>query len=145
MSFSRVPAHDPRGPYWQGYEWSEWVPLEDSDLNAPKPPHQRGVYRVHCRQQGLAYIGISDNVAARIGTLRRQVYEGVRRGHSAGRCIREAPGPAYVSWVELDPERVSRRELYGIEVELIAAYRAATHQSPHCQWSGGLRREGGPS
>jgi hypothetical protein len=38
---------------------------------------------------------------------------------------------------------VSRRELYGIEVELIAAYRAAMHESPHCQWSERLRRQGG--
>jgi hypothetical protein len=136
MTYSRVPAHNPRGPYWQGYAWSEWSRIEDA-----RPPKQRGVYRVRSGRAGLDYIGISDDLAMRVGILRR-CHQGRSGAHPACRCIREAPGFVRVSRGTFDEDEVSRRELYGIEVELIAAYRAAIHESPHCQWSERLRREG---
>ena len=40
-----------------------------------------------------------------------------------------------VSWVVMDP--LSRRELMGQEVDLIAAHRAAFGDSPTCQFAGG--------
>lgn len=137
MTYARVPAHNPQGPYWQGYAWEDWRRIEDA-----RPPRQRGIYRLHSRRRGLDYIGISDSLASRIGILRR-CYQGARGAHPACACVRDAPGTVQISWVELDPKEVSRRELYGIEVELIAAYRAAMHESPHCQWSERLRRQGG--
>jgi hypothetical protein len=137
VSYDRVPAHNPRGPFWQGYRWEPWVRIE-----AAGREQERGIYRVHSRRRGLDYIGISDNLASRIGTLRR-CFAGGQGSHPACRCVHEAPGVVRISWVELKPDDVSRRELYGIEVELIAAYRAAMHESPHCQWSERLRRQGG--
>ncbi len=40
-----------------------------------------------------------------------------------------------LSWVVMDP--LSRRELMGQEVDLIAAHRAAFGDSPTCQFAGG--------
>ena len=138
MPYIKVEAHNPQGPFWQGYEWSAWV-----DLNAARPERAQGIYRVRCqRRRGLLYIGISGNLSARSGKLRRGVIE-QRPGHPASQCVREQRCHPQISWVVLTREAVGvgRRELYGIEAELIAAYRAAFHESPDCQWSGRERRE----
>lgn len=129
-------ARDPRGSFWLGLPWSAWAPLAESDPQ----PHQ-GIYRVRSGRAGLAYIGMSSNLASRVGTLRRSIGAGRGHLHPAGVCIkRSSSGQIEVSWVELTQ---SRREVYGIEVDLIAAYRAEVGESPHCQWSERQRRQGG--
>src|ERR1035441_6558920 len=113
MPYIKVEAHNPQGPFWQGYEWSDWVHLSDA-----RPLRAQGIYRVRRqRTRGLLYIGISGNLSARVGTLRRGVCD-QRGGHPASRCVRERGGIPQVSWVVLSPEEigVGRRELYGIEV-----------------------------
>jgi hypothetical protein len=56
--------------------------------------------------------------------------------HYAGGCVAShAAGRAVVvSWIELPT--IDRRELMGIEVDLIAAYRISTGGSPPCQFAG---------
>lgn len=78
MPYVKVQAHNPQGPFWQGYEWSKWVSLRDA-----RPGRAQGIYRVRRqRSRGLLYIGISGNLAARAGTLRRGVFD-QRGGHPA--------------------------------------------------------------
>jgi hypothetical protein len=129
-------ARDPRGSFWYGLSWSTWAPFAESN-----PRRHQGIYRVRSSRTGLAYIGMSGNLASRIGTLRRSIEAGGGHVHPAGACIkRSSSGRIEVSWVELTE---SRREVYGIEVDLIAAYRAEVGESPHCQWSERQRRQGG--
>lgn len=109
-------ATDSRGSYWRGLDWSAWASLGDS-----RPDGVQGIYRVRSGRKGLAYIGMSGNLASRVGTLKRSVDAGGGHFHPAGGCInRNSRGQIEVSWVKLTQ---SRREVYGIEVDLIAAYR----------------------
>jgi hypothetical protein len=138
MSFTRVKAHDPSGEFWQGYRWSSWEVLADA-----RPPKVPGIYRIMAnRHRNLLYIGISSNLATRVSTLRRGVMTGRAVTHPAAPCVGSyGPSNIRISWVEIKTDELSgdhegRRELYGIEAELIASYRAALHESPLCQWSG---------
>lgn len=132
MSDTGDAAQTPRGPHWKGYAQSDWVWLDRTDVL--EPPDAMGVHRVRSRRRGLAYVGMAgrgktSSLRTRIAMLRCTVAG--RRGHAAGRCIcRLSRGPIYVSWVALD---VDIREVYGIEVDLIAAHRAVMHESPYCQ------------
>lgn len=51
-------ARDPRGSYWRGLSWSEWATFGDS-----RPTRGQGIYRVRSDSKGLAYIGMSGNLA----------------------------------------------------------------------------------
>jgi hypothetical protein len=127
---------EPHDPGWQGKEWSEWFRLEDV-----RPPAVEGIYRVRLASHGrrLLYIGMSgSSLRGRLGKLRRDVRRGTSREHTAGRvlsakCGRD-PRKLWVSWIDLEGE--DRREIYGIEVDLIAAYRQVMRESPACQWHG---------
>lgn len=135
MAWRGVPAHDPQGGHWQGYEWADWLPLPV--VSGRIVPHCQGVYRVRAlRRPGLLYIGITGSVANRLNSLRRAVAAGTGRGHIAGRAISAVGRPVEVSWTELPVSVVERREVFGIEAELIAACRAVMQASPVCQWSG---------
>jgi len=132
VSFVKVRAHDPRGEFWQGYEWSKWEALATA-----KAPQRQGIYRVLAgRERRLLYIGISGNLYRRLYTLRRGVIQGLKVAHPAVACVRQHWSVIKVSWVVLEEHETERRELFGIEAELIAAYRSTLHESPTCQWSG---------
>jgi hypothetical protein len=125
---------NPHSDRWRRLVWSTWVALGEAS-----PPNQQGTYRLRCRRRkGLLYIGISENLATRLGRLRRALNRDDHRGHYAARGIaaERAKGCSVeVSWVVMDP--LSRRELMGKEVDLIAAHRAAFGDSPTCQFAGG--------
>jgi hypothetical protein len=114
--------------------WSMWVALDDAS-----PPNRQGIYRLRCRRRkGLLYIGISQRLATRLARLRRALNRQDHRGHYAARSIaaeRVKGCRVEVSWVVMDP--LSRRELMGQEVDLIAAHRASFGDSPTCQFAGG--------
>ena len=132
---------DPRDPHWGGLEWSEWHPLVNTGNGKGLIPGNRGIYRL--QRVGLPeviYVGISDQLRSRISSLRNGA------GHSAAPCV-AALGRGHiieVSWATVSrmsteqpvsPEQ-ERRELLGLEVDLIAACRRCFGQSPACQFHG---------
>lgn len=134
-------SDDPRDLDWLGHEWQRWVDLDAAVAGRGGIPRVQGIYRVRCRgTRGLLYIGISGSLSARLRRLRRGMSDPHGVGHYAGGCVAShaAGRVVEVSWVELPLPKTDRRELMGIEVDLIAAYRAFTGgKSPPCQFAGG--------
>ena len=130
---------DPHSPHWADLAWSLWHHL-DTTAQRGLVPRKRGIYRLRCKgRSALIYIGISDKLSSRLGGLRRARNHPPRyRGHSAAACVvqHEARG-AIVEVSRTQLENVSRRELMGLEVDLIAACRARFGDSPACQFHGG--------
>lgn len=135
MTEHRDPA-DPAGDYWHRLAWSAWHQLDatTSLVIQPKP----GIYRLRCQGRlDLIYIGISVRLSSRLGALRRARGRPRHRGHSAAACVagHEANGEVVeVSWALT--EGIDRRELMGLEADLIAACRARFGKSPACQFHG---------
>ena len=143
-----IRAHNPQWGYWQGYEWSPWHRIDgESGQNivyakgrnpAPEIP---GLYRIRCtRHAGLEYIGMSaTSLRARLytcwlsavhlesgGNATRHPYSEHLVAHArSGRQVS-------VSWTALDG--LDKVELFGIECELIAAYRATRGRNPAHQF-----------
>jgi hypothetical protein len=126
---------DPQGPGWGGLVWSSWFHL-DTDARIPRAA---GIYRLRCLgRRGLIYIGISVRLSGRLGGLRRARSRPDKRGHYAAGCVagHEARGEVVeVSWAIVEDK--DRRELMGLEVDLIAAHRKH-FGSPACQFHGQL-------
>ena len=130
---------DPQSPGWENLAWSPWQHL-DATAEYGLVPRKQGVYRLRCKgHPALVYVGISDRLSSRLGGLRRARSRPPHyRGHSAAACVadHEAQGKVVeVSWAVL--EDLDRRELMGIEVDLIAACRRRFRESPACQFHGG--------
>lgn len=129
---------DPQGPRWSGLEWSGWHRLDDTA--APGlVPREAGIYRLRCQgRPELIYVGISDELSRRLGGLRRaRCNPPSYKGHSAAACvvaIERHVGAVEVSWALTGD--MGRRELMGLEVDLIAACRARYGDSPACQFHG---------
>ena len=131
---------DTQGPSWQGMTWSDWHQLDSADVPVP---NCAGLYRLRCHDQpGLIYIGISDRLRSRLGGLRRARHRPDKKGHYAAACVAafERQGKIVeVSWSTFaDPDR---RELMGLEADLIAAHRRM-HGNPTCQFHGHPRAAG---
>jgi hypothetical protein len=125
---------DPQDPCWGDLGWSDWYALEKTGDGSGLVPQVQGIYRLRCRRRPeLIYVGMTERgLRSRIARLRRGV------GHSAAACVaehREAGNIVEVSWVTL-PE-LDKRELMGLEVDLIAACRRRFQgRSPACQFHG---------
>jgi hypothetical protein len=129
---------DPRDPRWCGLAWSEWHPLDGTAESGLVPP-EAGLYRLRCRGRAeLIYVGISDRLRSRLGGLRRARHRPLDyQGHSAAACVaafEQRHEVVEVSWAPAGG--TGRRELMGMEVDLIAACRARYGQSPACQFHG---------
>jgi hypothetical protein len=128
---------DPLGPRWGGLSWSDWHEL-DAVAARGLVPRDAGAYRLRCGGR-VIYVGISDRLGSRLGGLRRARGHPEHRGHSAAGCVAgfERRGEAVeVSWALAGD--IDRRELMGLEVDLIAGCRAWYGESPACQFHGGL-------
>jgi len=128
---------DPQDSLWEGLVWSRWHQLDTPGGRAV--PSEAGVYRLRCHgDPALIYIGISDRLSSRLGGLRRARGREDKRGHYAAACVaaHEKQGNTIeVSWAIAGD--VDRRELMGLEVDLIAAHRKR-FGSPACQFHGQL-------
>ncbi|MGO9077954.1 MAG: hypothetical protein ACLQDY_02780 [Streptosporangiaceae bacterium] len=136
-----MPVHEPHQD-WHDLRWSAWVPVEDIE----RVPAKRGIYRLRCQssKDKLIYVGISDRLSSRLNGLRRALPRARQHmddqtyvGHSAARCVvqhQDRGESVEVSWAEI--AGIDRRELMGLEVDLIAACRAAYGHSPACQFHG---------
>jgi hypothetical protein len=123
---------DPRSPDWGSMRWSAWYPLDATGVGAGLVPPKQGIYRLQrVGHPELIYVGVSNRLRTRISNLRNGA------GHSAAPCVAEhrCRGDVIeVSWTTTDAER---RELLGLEVDLIAACRRLFGRSPACQFHGG--------
>ncbi len=132
MDASERILDDPRSPHWGGLEWSEWYPLDSTGGGIGLVPRGTGIYRLQrADHPELIYVGVSDRLRTRISNLRNGA------GHSAAPCVakhRSRGDAIEVSWAIVNDER---RELFGLEVDLIAACRRLFGQSPACQFHGG--------
>lgn len=135
----------PHSQQWQRHAWEPWHRLDDvlTSRSAFPAPREQGIYRLRAhRRVGLLYIGLTGNLRQRLNALATAVERAHVGGvgfHPAGRCLaqREQRGQTIeVSWVEIPG--VDRRELFGIECELIAAYRHEKRRNPECQFAGGV-------
>jgi hypothetical protein len=130
---------DPQDPRWRGLEWTSWKQLDEAFRVRAAIPRAAGVYRLRASDcPGLIYIGISDRLSSRLGGLRRARYRADKKGHSAAACVaaHEAAGKIVsVSWATVGD--MDRRDLMGLEVDLIAAHRQNSG-SPACQFHGKL-------
>lgn len=127
---------DPRRDRWAGVAWEPWVALEEAAAKRGGIPRKQGIYRLRSRRgKGLLYIGISVRLTQRLHGLERAIHRPDHVGHYAGGCVARAAGSEVeVSWVVRD--RISKRDLLGEEVDLIAAYRRTMGSSPRCQFAG---------
>lgn len=135
---------DPSDPRWGGLEWSNWHSLDETGSGQGLVPRGMGIYRVRIAgQPQLIYVGISKRLRMRIGNLRRGV------GHSAASCVaaHRIQGHAVeISWALVTPSQMNvrhpddqeevKRELFGLETDLIAACRRLFGHSPACQFHG---------
>ncbi len=133
---------DPRDGDWGGLPWSDWYPLERTGDGHGLVPVEVGIYRV--RRAGspeLIYVGITDGLRGRMSQLRNG------SGHYAAECVeahRSLGHSIEVSWActsQMNIDRrlsmkEKRRELMGLEVDLIAACRRLYGRSPACQFHG---------
>jgi hypothetical protein len=130
---------DPQDAHWQGLNWTCWKQLDEAFRDRGAVPRASGVYRLRASGcPGLIYLGISDQLSSRLGGLRRARHRPDRKGHSAAACVAayEAAGKIVsVSWVTVTD--MKRRDLMGLEVDLIAAHRQ-NFESPACQFHGDL-------
>jgi hypothetical protein len=130
---------DPQDPRWWGLEWTGWQQLDQAFQARDAIPRAAGVYRLRARDcPGLIYIGISDRLSSRLGGLRRARYRVDKKGHSAAACVaayEKAGKIVSVSWATV--RDIDRRDLIGLEVDLIAAHRRRLG-SPACQFHGKL-------
>jgi hypothetical protein len=132
---------DPRGDKWQGVAWEPWIGLKEATSTRGDIPRKQGIYRLRGRRnKGLLYIGISVRLAQRLQGLNRAISRTDHVGHYAGGCIARAVGSSVeVSWVVR--EKISKRDLLGEEVDLIATYRKVMRSSPRCQFAGERLRD----
>lgn len=149
MGFSHIPGHNPKGNYWQGYEWSPWLPLSkvaDSSPEAVSADAQlAGLYRLCLpRSHGLLYIGQSGrSVHRRLrGHYDRALFAAGLKPRASDRPLR----PMYnqmgemilkkwvlmASWTPLPG--LPKGDRLGVEAELIAAYRAVMGKNPTFQF-----------
>jgi hypothetical protein len=139
---------DSQGPRWGGRRWSEWCSLDEATVaRVALAPVDPGIYRLRCAgEPGLIYIGQSGSSLR--GRL-RQLVRGIRNvsapnqhvPHFAAPCVRQHIDRSLtieVSWIVLPPNQVDKRERFGIECDLMAAYRRSGGMSPTCQFSGEL-------
>lgn len=147
---------DVQGIHWEGHVWSRWHTLNDAIASqSAKAPDSPGLYRIRCADQAtLIYIGETcKSLRGRFRQLRKAM-EYARQGkyssqgkvggppHVAGGCVLRhalAGASIEISWV--DGSGLDRREIMGIECELIAAYRKTRRQNPVCQFAGDLEDE----
>src|SRR5262249_38679769 len=126
-------------PRWQNLEWTCWKQLDEAFRPRDSIPRAAGVYRLRASDcPGLIYIGISDRLRFRLGGLRRARHRADKKGHSAAACVaayEEAGKIVFVSWATVGD--MGRRDLMGLEVDLIAAHRRR-FGSPACQFHGTL-------
>ena len=145
-----------QGIFWEEHEWSQWYGLDSAiALRDAKAPEVPGLYRIRCaNQEGLIYIGeTGKSIRGRFRQLQKAM-EYAEQGkyarlgkiggppHVAGGCVwnhRRAGFDIEVSW--FDGSAFERREIKGIECELIAAHRKTEHRSPACQFAGDLEAE----
>jgi len=144
---------DVQGNHWEGHNWSQWHTLDSGIASrSVKAPDVPGLYRLRCAGQvGLIYIGeTGSSLRGRFHQLRKAMeYAGQgkysRQGkvggppHVAGGCVLRHKLAGFlieVSW--FDGSGLDRREIKGIECELIAAYRKTKRQNPACQFAGDL-------
>ena len=145
-----------QGIFWEEHEWSQWYGLDSAiALRDAKAPEVPGLYRIRCaNQEGLIYIGeTGKSIRGRFRQLQKAM-EYAEQGkyarlgkiggppHVAGGCVwnhKRAGFDIEVSW--LDGSAFDRREIKGIECELIAAHRKSEHRSPACQFAGDLEAE----
>ncbi|HET9969934.1 MAG TPA: hypothetical protein VFQ68_16995 [Streptosporangiaceae bacterium] len=127
---------DPLDPHWGGLTWSGWYELGATGVRG-LVPREAGAYRLRCGGR-VIYVGISDRLGSRLGGLRRaRSRPPLYRGHSAAACVAgfEKQGEVVeVSWALAGD--IDRRELMGLEVDLIANCRACYGESPACQFHG---------
>jgi hypothetical protein len=128
---------DPRHRRWGGLEWSGWYALDKTGNGAGLVPTGRGIYRLQrVGHPELIYVGISDRLRSRISNLRNGV------GHSAAPCAAahlSRGNVIEISWATVSQrgnKDEERRDLLGLEVDLIAACRRLFGQSPACQFHG---------
>jgi hypothetical protein len=108
--------------------WSNWHQLDATAMRG-LIPREAGIYRLRCRGHAeLIYVGISDRLSARLGGLRRACNRPPgHRGHSAAACVAGYENHSEVVEVSWAPVAgMDRRALMGLEVDLIAACRAAS-------------------
>jgi hypothetical protein len=138
---------DPQGTHWDGRDWSDWYPMEDAlKPRQAKAPNVPGVYRLRCAgQPGLIYIGETGrSLRGRLRQLciaMKDASLGKPPGppHVAGACVFKHTTRGFkiqVSWHPMAAE--DHCEIKGVECELIGTYRKRMHQSPMCQFAGGL-------
>jgi hypothetical protein len=127
---------DTRGDTWQGVSWWPWIALKEAASNRGSIPRKQGIYRLRGRRgKGLLYIGTSVRLAERLQGLELAIHRADHVGHYAGGCVARADRSGVeVSWVVRD--RISKRNLLGEEVDLIAAYRRTQGRGPRCQFAG---------
>ncbi len=112
-------------------------------------PREPGIYRVRCADRPrLVYIGQSGRS---LRTRLRQLRDGMRGAaagkrqntpHFAASCVADHAARGWtveVSWIALPT--VDKRERFGIECDLIAAYRRSEKANPTCQFAGVLDLE----
>jgi len=135
---------------WEGHEWSDWYLLDESiRAHAAIAPNEEGIYRIRCQgDEGLIYIGETGaSIRGRFRQLRKATEHaagGKPPGppHVAGGCVHshEQRGEVIeVSWFAtrgIDP-----RDRFGVECELITAYRKSAGRNPTCQFAGKLEAE----
>ena len=130
---------DPQDPHWRGLDWTCWKQLDEAFRDRGAVPRASGVYRLRASGcPGLIYIGISDRLSSRLGGLRRARYRPDKKGHSAAACVaayEAADKIVSVSWATVTD--MDRRDLMGLEADLIAAHRQ-NFGSPACQFHGEL-------
>lgn len=147
---------DVQGIRWEGHLWSQWYTLGDAIASyAAKAPDSPGLYRIQCADQtGLIYIGqTGKSLRGRFRQLRKAM-EYASQGkysnqgrvggppHVAGGCVLKhalAGSPVEISWATCSG--LDKREIMGIECELIAAFRKTQKRNPACQFSGDLEDE----
>jgi hypothetical protein len=155
VRFDRIPGHDPQGPYWQGYRWSQWYlfddigrghssdVIEEADDDKGFTTHA-ALYRFRVwRRMGLLYIGQTGrSAAARLHNhYRGMLIAAGELSANARRILRfhqelddyRAGGlDVEASWTSV--KGLDKGDRLGIEAELIAAYRAVMGTNPSCQF-----------
>jgi hypothetical protein len=158
MRLDKIPGHHPQGPFWQGFDWSWWYPLEDlvvpvRQLRLQPDDEEKGftrskaLYRLRVgRRRGLFYIG-ETSISAQHRL--RGHYRGMNRQRSRSTTqpmrrplglykglaqVRRRGLVVYASWTAVPS--LSKSDRRGLEAELIAAYRATMGRNPDYQWPG---------
>jgi hypothetical protein len=155
MAYLHIPGHNPQGPYWQGYVWSNWYyftelvrPYSIRVVAIDDRPHFRkvpGIYRIRIQsRRGLLYIGETGrSVHGRLrghmsavkrarGQLRVPAQRKVRPFAKRLSSLLQDGRKIQASWTPLPGLRKPDR--LGLEAELISAYRATVGKNPDLQF-----------